>query len=298
MTWNRTQGPGIPLMASVYILSRPVAKVFHADGVPGIRLSDGLLAWVERQAAADDKGRAAFLELAAKQVAVARGLGYAGAYLAGQRSTAEIETVLRLADGFAADWRALLPDVHWPEPGPHRLFEPGDVPQLASDRPKRPTRTRRVPLAYRFNRIVHDLAFDPDSRGFAVGRGVYRRLESAHLGWPAHVLEQAVKVPMFGCHDCGDCSLPDIAYLCPEGACAKNQRNGPCGGSIDGECEVPGKPCIWAEAYERLRPYGEAATMLEREPVLQDDALRGTSAWANTYLGRDHYRHSIEGGDQ
>jgi methylenetetrahydrofolate reductase (NADPH) len=296
LTWNRTQGPGIPLLASVYILSRPVANVFHRDGVPGIRLSDGLLAWVEGQAASADKGRAAFLELAAKQVAVVRGLGYAGAYLAGQRSSTEIDTILRLADEYAADWRVLLPDVHWPEPQPHRLFEPGEVPQLASERPTRPTRTRRVPLAYRFNRLVHDLAFAPESRGFAIARGVYDRLDGTPLMWPAHVLEQAVKIPLFDCKDCGDCSLPDIAYQCPEGACAKNQRNGPCGGSIDGACEVPGRRCVWTEAYDRLRPYGEAMTMLERDPVLQDNALRGSSAWANTYLGRDHYRHHT-GGD-
>lgn len=297
MTWNRTQGPGIPLMASVYILSRGVARVFHRDGVPGIRLSDELLAWVEQQAAAQDKGRAAFLELAAKQIAVVRGLGYAGAYLAGQRDSAEIDTVLRLADGFAADWQALLPDVHWPEPRPYRLFEPGALPQLASERPAPPTKTRRVPLFYRFNRFVHDVAFDPSSRGFGVARGFYERIEKTPLLWPAHVLEQAVKVPMFDCKDCGDCSLPDIAYQCPEGQCAKNQRNGPCGGTIDGECEVPGRRCVWTEAYDRLRPYGEAATMLEREPVLQENALRGTSAWANTYLGRDHYRHHTGGGD-
>jgi methylenetetrahydrofolate reductase (NADPH) len=115
--------------------------------------------------------------------------------------------------------------------------------------------------------------------------------------WPAHVLEQAVKVPMFDCKDCGDCSLPDIAYQCPEGACAKNQRNGPCGGSLDGECEVPGKPCVWTNAYDRLRPYDEAMTMLEREPVLQDNALRGSSAWANTFLGRDHYGYKTQGDD-
>jgi methylenetetrahydrofolate reductase (NADPH) len=296
MTWNRAQDPGIPLLASVYILSRPVATVFHRDGVPGIRLSDELMAWVERQAASADKGRGAFLELAAKQVAVVRGLGYAGAYLAGQRSSHEIDTILRLADGYAGDWQALLPEVHWPEPAPHRLFERGEVPQLSSDRPTRPTRTRRVPLAYRFNRFVHDVAFDPESRGFGVARGIYRRLDGTPLMWPAHVLEQAVKVPLFDCKDCGDCSLPDIAYQCPEGACAKNQRNGPCGGSIEGECEVPGRRCVWTEAYDRLRPYGEAMTMLEREPVLQDNALRGSSAWANTYLGRDHYRHHTGGG--
>jgi methylenetetrahydrofolate reductase (NADPH) len=150
---------------------------------------------------------------------------------------------------------------------------------------------------YRFNRLAHDLAFDPDSRGFGVARAAYGRLDAAHLMWPAHVLEQAVKFPMFHCQDCGDCSLPDIAYQCPEGDCAKNQRNGPCGGSIDGECEVPGKPCVWAVAYDRLKPYGEAMTMLEREPVIQDNALRGTSAWANTYLGRDHYGRRSKGAD-
>jgi methylenetetrahydrofolate reductase (NADPH) len=291
MTWSRSEGLRIPLMASVYILSRPVARVFHANGVPGIRIPEALLAWVEREAKAPDKGRAAFLELAAGQLAVVRGLGYAGAYIAGQRSTAEIDTLLRRADELAADWRALLADVSFPEPRPHRLFEPGDVPQLASDRPMRPTRARRAPAFYRLNRFVHDHVFDPDAAGFAAARRLYARLESAHLAKPAHVLEQAAKIPMFGCRDCGDCSLPDIAYQCPESACAKNQRNGPCGGSLDGECEVPGRPCVWASAYDRLKPYGEALSMLEREPVLQDNALRGTSAWANTFLGRDHYGH-------
>jgi methylenetetrahydrofolate reductase (NADPH) len=297
MVWNRTQGPGIPLMASIYILSRGVARVFHDDGVPGIRLSDELKAWADEQAAAEDKGRAAFLEFAAKQVAVVRGLGYAGAYIAGQRNAAEIDRVLDMADAFGADWRSLLADVHWPEPRAHRLYEEGDAPQLASDRPTAPTRMKRVPLWYRFNRVVHDVAFEPGSRGFAVGARVYGALESARLTWPAHVLEQAVKIPMFDCKDCGDCSLPDIAYQCPEGACAKNQRNGPCGGSLNGECEVPGKPCIWAVAYDRLRPYGEAMTMLERAPVIGDNALRGTSAWANTFLGRDHYARDDQGGE-
>ncbi len=296
LRWNAA-GPGIPLLASVYILSKGVARVFNRDGVPGIRLSDRLLAWTEKQAAADDKGRAAFLEFAAKQIAVVRGLGYAGAYIAGQRNEDEIDKVLSMANDLQTDWQALLHEIHWPEPHPYRLFEPGDVPQLASDRAAAPTKTRRVPMKYRFNRLVHDLVFDPEARGFGLARGVYGRLESARLMWPAHVFEQAVKVPMFDCQDCGDCSLPDIAYQCPEGACAKNQRNGPCGGSLDGECEVPGKPCVWAVAYDRLRPYGEALTMLEREPVFQDNVLRGSSAWANTFLGRDHYGRSTEGGD-
>ena len=58
----------------------------------------------EKLGAADDKGRAAFLEFAAKQVAVGRGMGFAGTYIAGARvpmpkSTAEY---LALCEAFAA----------------------------------------------------------------------------------------------------------------------------------------------------------------------------------------------------
>ena len=93
---------------------------------------------------------------------------------------------------------------------------------------------------------------------------------------------------MFGCKDCGDCSLPDIAYLCPESQCAKNQRNGPCGGTRLGKCEVGEKDCIWSLAYERLKVYGEEEQMLAGPVVIKDNALMGTSAWGNTFLGRDH----------
>ncbi len=70
-------------------------------------------------------------------------------------------------------------------------------------------------------------------------------------------------MPLFGCRDCGDCSLPEIAYVCPESQCAKNQRNGPCGGTREGLCEVYDTECIWSQAYERLKAYGEEESMLD-----------------------------------
>jgi methylenetetrahydrofolate reductase (NADPH) len=83
--------------------------------------------------------------------------------------------------------------------------------------------------------------------------------------------------------------LPDIAFLCPESQCAKNQRNGPCGGTREGHCEVDGYgECIWLRAYERLKHEGSEEHMLDHAPVIQNQGLRGTSAWANLWLGRDH----------
>jgi methylenetetrahydrofolate reductase (NADPH) len=105
------------------------------------------------------------------------------------------------------------------------------------------------------------------------------------------VLEHASKAAMFACKDCGDCSLPDIAFLCPESQCAKNQRNGPCGGTRDGKCEVAEFECIWGRAYDRMKYEGCEQNMLAHAPVIQDQSLRGTSSWANALLGRDHTAH-------
>jgi methylenetetrahydrofolate reductase (NADPH) len=148
----------------------------------------------------------------------------------------------------------------------------------------------RVPVKYRFSRRFHDTVFASDAPLFKTGQRIYGRIEKAPRGvrQVAHALEQAAKVPLFGCKDCGDCSLPEIAYVCPESQCAKNQRNGPCGGTRDGLCEVYDTECIWSEAYERLRAYGEEESMLDGPVVVKDNALAGTSAWGNTFLGRDH----------
>jgi len=51
-------------------------------------------------------------------------------------------------------------------------------------------------------------------------------------------LEHIVKVVLFDCENCGDCSLFEMAYLCPMSQCLKKQRNGACGGSFEGWCEV------------------------------------------------------------
>jgi methylenetetrahydrofolate reductase (NADPH) len=290
----------IPALANAYVLNRGVARAFHAGNIPGCVVTDDLLALVERRAASPDKGRAFFLELAAKQLVVARGLGYRGIYLSGHRDAGEIGRILEFADAFGeSGWRDLVADVSFPIPGSFHLFEPdgaglnGDEPNrawVASLAPAARRRARaRVAPFYKLNRALHERVFEPGTPGFDAWARIYTGIERARIDRPLHVLEQAVKVPLFDCRDCGDCSLPDVAYLCPESQCAKNQRNGPCGGSHDGQCEVPGKPCIWAEAYRRLKPYGEEATMLDRPPVIQDSALRRTSAWANTFLGRDHF---------
>ena len=128
-------------------------------------------------------------------------------------------------------------------------------------------------------------------RGFRLGKKIAAAGAKAGKSVQStlHGVEQLLKISAFNCRDCGDCSLPNIAYLCPESQCAKNQRNGPCGGTRQGQCEVGEKECIWALAYDRLKAYGQEEEMLEGPAIFKDGNLKGTSAWANTFLERDHH---------
>jgi methylenetetrahydrofolate reductase (NADPH) len=306
LRWVRREQLPVALLANVYLLTRGAARVFHRGKIPGVVVSDELLALVERYGAGEDKGRSFFVDLAAKHVAVARGLGFAGVYLGGHMPAATFGEILDRAESYRSDdWRALGREICFGFPDEFYFFERDAETGLSSDRVDaaylESTRRRRtdlrVPLRYRLSRRLHDAVFDHEAPLHPVGRAVYGAVERAPrpVGKALHVLEQAAKVPLFGCRDCGDCSLPDIAYVCPESACAKNQRNGPCGGTRDGLCEVYDSECIWSQAYERLKAYGEAESLLDRPVVIKDNALAGTSAWANAFLGRDHTARTRRG---
>ncbi len=298
LRWLAHDGLTIPVLANVYLLSRPAARAFHAGKIPGVIVTEELLALVEREAASPDKGRAFFVELAAKHVAVSRGLGFAGVYLGGHMPPSTFGEILDRAASFAPDdWRQFAREIQYPFADEFYFFEQDPETRLSSEQvnaayaasKEQRTTELRVPLKYRFSRRLHSAAFEPDAPLFPTGRAFYRAIEkSPALSKAAHAVEQAAKVPLFRCRDCGDCSLPDIAYVCPESQCAKNQRNGPCGGTREGLCEVYDTECIWSQAYERLKAYGEEETMLDGPPIVKDNALARTSAWANTFLGRDH----------
>jgi methylenetetrahydrofolate reductase (NADPH) len=306
LRWMAADGLGVPVLANVFVLSPGAARAFAAGRVPGVQLSPELAALVERQAAAADGGHAFFLDLAARQVAIARGLGFRGAYLGGHLEAGDYPAILDAADAYAGDWPALARALQYDMPGEWYLYERDEATGLSSPevgreylRSRRRRRGRGAPARYRLARAMHGVVFADDAPLHGAARRFYEGVDRAPrpVGKALHMAEQGAKVPMFGCRDCGDCSLPDIAYLCPESQCAKNQRNGPCGGTrADSLCEVGEKTCIWALAYDRLKAYGEELEMLDGPVVVKDNALAHTSAWQNTFLHRDH--HARAGGEQ
>jgi 5,10-methylenetetrahydrofolate reductase len=285
-------------LANVFVLTRTSARAFHRGRIPGVVVTDSLLELVERYGGGEDRGRSFFVDLAARHVAVARGLGYDGATgrphacadvrrdrrpgrrvrarrLAGARARPGLRVAGRVLSLRAGSGNRALE-----RPPRRRLRREQAAPPHRSARaavvPRQPTHAQRRVRAVR--------------AALPRGRALYGAAERGPraVGKTLHLLEQGAKVPLFHCQDCGDCSLPDIAYVCPESQCAKNQRNGPCGGTRDGKCEVYDSECIWSQAYERLKAYGEEETMIDGPVVIRDNALRGTSAWANAFLGRDH----------
>ncbi len=70
------------------------------------------------------------------------------------------------------------------------------------------------------------------------------------------------------CLQCGGCVLGQTAGICPLVRCAKGLLNGPCGGSVEGRCEVsPDIACAWQLIYDRLAALGRLDELEEIEPV-------------------------------
>jgi len=55
------------------------------------------------------------------------------------------------------------------------------------------------------------------------------------------------------CQGCGDCVLHLTGGICPVTRCAKSIFHGPCGGSVQGKCEVDKEvKCGWQLIIDRL----------------------------------------------
>ncbi|HSW39737.1 MAG TPA: methylenetetrahydrofolate reductase C-terminal domain-containing protein [Acidobacteriota bacterium] len=297
LMWLKAHSYDIPALAGIYVLSHPVAKAMHRNNIPGCVVTGKLLDRIASEAEHADKGRQARLDRAAKMYAIARGMGYKGAYISGQGLPFEsVEYIISRGNELAANWMDLLPEFDYPQENGFYFFERDAktglntaVPALRRQQPQRP------PM-FLISQIVHAAAFEPESPLFRPIRKLMRRIDASRFRQEIlHFLERCGKNALYACKDCGDCALFDAAYLCPVSQCPKDQRNAPCGGSHEGWCEVyPGQiQCVWVRAYLRLKSRGKESEIGEIIIPPCDWALWQTSAWVNYYLGRDHSNRQV-----
>ena len=290
--WLKVNGYNTPVLANIYVLAYPAARLMNTNQLPGCVVTDKLLSQLTEERQAEDKGRSARLLRAAKMYALAKGMGYAGAHIGGYGLKCEmVEYIIDKGEELSKNWQELIAEFDYPQQGGFYFFEKDSDIGLNLDKPAPRLSKPSKPLLYRFSRIFHEAFFEPRHPFFRMYQRMARRIDSSR--WMRRLVtyfEHVAKVALFGCQRCGDCALFDSAYLCPTSQCPKNQRIGPCGGSFEGWCEVYPyeRQCIWVKAYNRLKAYKEEDSIGAYISPPCNWELRETSSWLNFYLGRDH----------
>ena len=293
------RGLRTPLLGNVYVLGPRAAERMARGEPPGCWVSPSLLELVREESRGKDGGLRARLERAARTVAVLRGLGYAGAYLGGTHDAEHVAWIIRRARELAPRWEELASELRYGAEGGFYLYR-----QPRARPGGRPARPEPVPGSTRLAVPTDEEApwrrwiarvLDGLGRLFPVTRDtVLRRVLARAAAWvdrrpsvarATERLELLVKTPLFGCRACGNCVLGHLEYVCPE-TCPKHLRNGPCGGTHLGQCEVVDQPCVWVGVHARAQAAGRAPELLTFVPA-PDRTLQGTSSWINYLLDRD-----------
>jgi len=289
---QRRMGIELPTIGTVYYLTPGAARLMNSGKVPGAVVPDELLRRVSDEWRDKTHGRTAAIERAARLGAVLKGLGYRGVHLAGVHRSFEL--VARILDRMAAiedRWRDFVGDFDFSSPA---AAEGRRGPSAAARAPA------RLPLAsklhFRLLKTVHDGFFREDAALAPALRSLAGRLDRWHAGrLLVHLLEDPAKMLLLGCRRCGDCAIQHVGFLCPESQCPKHIRNGACGGSRDGRCEVfPDRDCVWFRAYRRWASAGALSEMAAGCVPPRMWELNATSSWLNFHLQRDHQGAAAE----
>ena len=69
------------------------------------------------------------------------------------------------------------------------------------------------------------------------------------------------------CNFCGECIEDVFGGFCPVSRCPKSMLNGPCGGSVNGKCEIDkDMDCIWELIYKKLKDSNQLHLLKEIKP--------------------------------
>lgn len=289
-------GIKLPVIGSVYLLTPATARLMHSGQVPGAVISSRLMKQVTAEWKDPFAGRRASVERAARLAAVLKGTGYRGIHIGGVHSSFDHAALLldRLSE-IESSWREFLPEFRESPQGGFYAFpdENNQVnPDLFGKTKANPGLTDAA--EYYVLKKLHSTGFRADAPLGPLFRNLCRQLDKSKAGRRLiYLAEDFPKKLLLGCRRCGDCAIENLAFLCPESGCPKHMRNGACGGSRNGFCEVHNdRLCVWYRAWRRFSSSKEAGRMAEGLIPPRMWELDGTSSWLNFHLGRDH--HSLK----
>ena len=289
LRYNRTMEISSPVLASLYLLDNRSARAMNAGRVPGVHVSDKLYNTIMKEWEDPQRGRKAAIERTAKLGVILKGLGYKGIHLGGVHDNfATVATILNRMEEIEGNWQEYVEEFREDVNGRFYLYR-RDENEVAAN-------SKRVDIVedchYLFLRAAHDLFFDKGASLAPFYRKISTSLEKKNATWVLKkFLEDPFKKLLLSCQSCGDCGIQHVGFLCPESGCPKHTRNGACGGSNNGLCEVnKDRMCVWVRAYKRMKRHGEADKLTGEFVPPRLWELKDTSSWVNFHLNRDHQK--------
>ncbi len=270
----------IPAIANVFVPNLAVARAMNRGLVPGVILPDSLLFQMEKEAKTASRGEESRLLRAAKTIMLLQEMGYAGVHIGGNNLDFNaVSFILDSVEQVKKD--TIAEETHFPEPNTWYLYDKSSAKQTK----------RKTSLSYSVNHWIHKQFFSRQGAFFPISKQASLFCAKGVLLAKIYLfVEHLSKKLLFRCRMCGDCTLAEANYLCPQSGCPKRMINGPCGGSIDGFCEVYPKQrlCFWVRSYKRGRTPDRK--ILPQASILppKDWSLVRTSSWINYFSGKDH----------
>ncbi len=289
----------LPVLGSVYVLTPGAARIMNRGLVPGAFVSNSLRKQVEKEWQDKKKGRSLAIERSARLAAVLKGLGYRGIHIGGiHRHFETAGLILDRLDQIADQWCDFLPEFTASQRDGFYVF---------------PTSAASSSSKLNFGQSAHDPGLLEKAHYLVLKQmhhlffnraqflsSFYERF-CRYLDNPVgsrlllDLVESPAKKNLLNCQHCGDCGIQHVGFLCPESGCPKHTRNGACGGSRHGRCEVySDKPCVWFRAYSRLADAGETDTLTKGCVPPRMWELNKSSSWINYHLQRDHQGATAE----
>lgn len=283
----------VPLIGNIFVLSPSVAAIMNKNLIPGCVVTDELLKAVKEESAASSSKKEAQLLRAAKLYAVLKGMGYKGVNISGHGlDYNDIRYIIDRGNELSSSWQDLIREFDYPQKQGFYYFEKDMSSGLNTFQPAKREKPRLGILSPRFMffSLIHKLFFEEGSPFFHPARFAARIIDRSFLKKPFTYMEYLIKTLTNECRFCGDCAIHDLGFICPMSKCPKQQRNGACGGSFNGWCEVyPGKQkCIYVSMYENCRTACLENKLTEHYIPPCNWKLYRTSSWLNYFNGRDY----------
>lgn len=295
--YTKKYGIDAPLIGNIFVLSVPVAKMMNKNMIPGCVITDKMLKELQEEKEQGGDNHHQQLVRSAKLYAILKGMGYDGVTIAGHgMSYEDLCFVLDTGEELLPKWQELVKEFDYPMDNGFYFFEKDPATGLNTDEPVDRSKTGHTKsnLKTWFFGSFHSLFFSEHAIFYPIVSYFAKKIDKGFLKKPFTWFEYYSKTFMNECRFCGDCVMHELGYQCPMSKCPKNQRNGACGGSRDGWCEVyPGKQrCIYVEMYEQYKAKNKEYSMKLRYIPPANWDLYKTSSWLNFFNKRDYnYRN-------